>query len=89
MLELEKEQTAMAAEAYQAERAQLKAKFQQACSEIDDKSSVILETLKIINTTDNREVMIKGLAFLADVDLDDFSQEDIDDFLLGKKVIEL
>lgn len=89
MLELEKEQTAMAAEAYQAERARLKAKFQQACSEIDDKSSVILETLKIINTTDNREVMIKGLAFLADVDLDDFSQEDIDDFLLGKKVIEL
>jgi hypothetical protein len=88
-LGLEKEQTKRATEEYSKEFERLKAEFQQRYAEIDDKADAIREALKIINTTDNQDSMAKGLLLLADVDVDSLTDEEMEDFLMGKKTIKL
>lgn len=89
LLEMEKEKTRMNSEAYANELEFLRSKFQSAYSEIDDKSELIRESLKIINMTKDKDIMTKGLLALADINLKDLTEKDIDDFLLGNKTIEL
>lgn len=88
-LDLEKKQTKQATEEYTKEFERLKAEFQQHYAEIDDKADVIREALKVINTTDNRDSMVKGLLLLADLDVDSLTDEEMEDFLTGKKTIKL
>lgn len=89
LLELEKEQTKQATEEYTKEFERLKAQFQQRYAEIDNKADVIRDALKVINTTDNRDGMVKGLLLLADLDVDSLTDEEMEDFLTGKKTIKL
>lgn len=89
LLEVEKKQTKQATEEYTKEFERLKAEFQQHYAEIDDKADVIREALKIINTTDNRDSMVKGLLLLADLDVDSLTDEEMEDFMTGKKTIKL
>lgn len=88
-LGLEKEQTKRATEEYSKEFERLKAEFQQRYAEIDDKADALREALKIINTTDNQDSMAKGLLLLADVDVDSLTDEEMEDFLMGRKTIKL
>ena len=88
-LTLEEEQTKRATEEYTKEVERLKAEFQQHCAEIDDKADVIREALKIINTTDSQDSRVKGLLLLADLDVDSLTDEEMEDFLTGKKTIKL
>ena len=58
-------------------------------AQIDDKSAVLRESLKKINTAQTPEMLKEGLLSLSDGDKELFSEKDLDDFLSGKKTIEL
>lgn len=79
----------MAHKAYDKELKKLQQEFRRAIAGIDDKGAVLRECLKNINSSMNSEQLKDGLLSLAGKNGANFSRQDWDDFLNGKKNIEL
>lgn len=81
--------SAIAHKAYDKKLRKLQEQFKKDMAQIDDKSAVLRESLKKINTAQTPEMLKEGLLSLSDGDKELFSEKDLDDFLSGKKTIEL
>ena len=67
----------------------LQEEFRKDMAKIDNKSAVLRESLKKINTAQSPEMLKEGLLSLSGGDKEIFSEKDWDDFLSGNKTIEL
>lgn len=83
------EQSTMAHKAYDKELKKLQQEFRRAIAGIDDKGTVLRECLKNINSSMNSEQLKDGLLSLAGKSGANISRKDWDDFLNGRKSIEL
>ncbi len=83
------EKSAIAHKAYDKKLKKLQEQFKRDMAKIDDKSAVLRESLKKINTAQSPEMLKEGLLSLSDGDKELFSEKDWDDFLSGNKIIEL
>ena len=81
--------SAIAHKAYDKKLRKLQEQFKKDMAQIDDKSAVLRESLKKINTAQTPEMLKEGLLSLSDGDKELFSEKELDDFLSGKKTIEL
>ena len=79
----------MAHKAYDKELKKLQQEFRRAIAGIDDKGTVLRECLKNINSSMNSEQLKDGLLSLAGKSGANISRQDWDDFLNGRKSIEL
>ena len=83
------EKSAIAHKAYDKKLKKLQEQFKKDMAKIDDKSAVLRESLKKINTAQSPEMLKEGLLTLSDGDREIFNEKDWDDFLSGNKIIEL
>lgn len=74
---------------YEEKLKKLKDEFSKNMASIDDKSAVLLESLKKINTAQDKETLKEGLMELSDGEKNIFSDKDLDEFLKGNQKIEL
>lgn len=74
---------------YEEKLKKLKDEFSKNMASIDDKSAVLLESLKKINTAQDKETLKEGLMELSDGEKNIFSNKDLDEFLKGNQKIEL
>lgn len=83
------EKSAIAHKAYDKKLKKLQEEFRKDMAKIDNKSAVLRESLKKINTAQSPEMLKEGLLSLSGGDKEIFSEKDWDDFLSGNKTIEL
>lgn len=88
-LEAMKVQNTIAEQKYNQELAALQGRFHDYLTRIDDKSAVLMKTLRQINTAQNPEQLKNGLLALMGQDGNRISKEDLEDFINGTKTIEL
>lgn len=74
---------------YKKELSRLQSEFQKNMKEIDDKSSLLRQTLIKINTSKNKNELKEALILLGNVDRKMLTDKDWNDFLNGNKVIEI
>ncbi len=76
-------------EMYDREFKKLKAEFDERMKLVDDKAAFIRETAKKINTADEHDALKEALLELVGANAPSYTQKDWDDFLDGKKIIEI
>ena len=76
-------------EQYQAEFNHIKDSFKQQMNQINDKSTYLREVLKKINTAPNNQILKEALIQLCDLNENQLSDNDFQDFINGKRTINL
>lgn len=76
-------------EYYENEFNKIKAEFEEKMKVLDNKNAALISLAKQINTAQNKDELKKGLFQLLEGDTKNFSAEDWDDFLSGKKTLEI
>lgn len=76
-------------DAYDRALRELQLKFRQSFKDIDNRSVILRETLRKLNTGQNHEDLKEALEELSDHDTLKMTEGDWDAFLNGNKVIEL
>lgn len=84
-----REQNVVAHKVYEKKLKKLQNEFVKDMATIDNKSAVLRECLKKINTSQSREMLKEGLLSLSKDNKKIFSDKDFDEFLNGNKTIEL
>ena len=88
-LQTKRAQSALAHKAYDRELEKLQNEFKRNLADIDNKSAVLRESLRRINTAQNHEQLKEGLLSLTGKDNAALSAQEWEDFLNGNKTIEL
>ena len=88
-LQMLQNQYSNASKTYDEELSKLQNEFRKNLSEIDDKSAILRESLRRINTAQNHEQLKEGLLSLAGKEGDTFTEKDWEEFFNGNKTIEL
>ena len=74
---------------YENEFNKIKAEFDEKIKLLDDKNAALLSLARQINTAENKDELKKGLFMLLEDGSVNFSAEDWDSFLSGKKTLEI
>lgn len=88
-LESMRQRGCMAAKAYGRQLDKLRREFRQRMAAIDDKSAVLREAMRHINTAADDEELKRGLLSLADGDASVFGDGGWEEFIKGNKTVEL
>lgn len=86
-LKIKEQESRIKHEAYDKELKELQQKFRLYFKDIDDKSAVLRETLRKLNTSQSLDHLKEALMELSESDTTDFTEKDWNDFLNGNKTI--
>lgn len=84
-----REQNVVANKIYEKKLKKLQNEFIKDMATIDNKSAILRECLKKINTAQSPEMLKEGLLDLSNGNKKIFNDKDLDEFLNGNKTIEL
>lgn len=88
-LKAEEQRSRISHKAYDSELNKLRQQFQQSFNDIDNKSVILRETLKKLNTSQSFDELKEALMELSESDIADFTENDWKDFLNGNKTIKI
>lgn len=88
-LKAEEQRSRISHKAYDSELNKLRQQFQQSFNDIDNKSVILRETLKKLNTSQSFDELKEVLMELSESDIADFTENDWKDFLNGNKTIKI
>lgn len=88
-LKAEEQRSRISHKAYDSELNKLRQQFQQNFNDIDNKSVILRETLKKLNTSQSFDELKEALMELSESDIADFTENDWKDFLNGNKTIKI
>ena len=86
-LKMQEQESMINHKAYDIELKKLQQRFQQSLKDIDDKGTVLRETLRKLNTSQNFDDLKDALMALSESGTTDFTEKDWNDFLNGNKTI--